>query len=426
MQALCHSKQSESVGSRFAESNAGNHAVAGMHVGIMPRRMVVPGRSRRLTPRPIVDHDIEDSRLAALIAKFMHAIRRKEQRISGSDVEAPSVDDHGKRPLMHDEKLLHARMVRGKLDGLARWQHVEGQIYRAVLEQRRKRTAFEAGSGVVIDRLALPAMQPGLARMESPQELRQADLQCRGKLAQHRGSGNRSATFDLGDHRAAHARQRPEPIEGELRLQAQTSKIGRERFGAERVLGGLCHIGVALGPAGEIQHLNTLQRLALGARTHSQQDAAQALHGLMERGGFAPVLSQDILQEMWEKFVFLTTYAGMTTLMRAPVGAIVQAQDGEALVRQMLGECVATAAASGYIPSQDAYARMFTTLSERGSTGTASMLRDLQRGGPTEHEHIIGDMLRRAHEARLDAPLLRVSLAHMQAYEATRMAHGGG
>ena len=41
------------------------------------------------------------------------------------------------------------------------------------------------------------------------------------------------------------------------------------RFGAERVLGGLCHIGVALGPAGEIQHLNTLQRLVVGARTHS-------------------------------------------------------------------------------------------------------------------------------------------------------------
>ena len=105
-------------------------------------------------------------------------------------------------------------------------------IDRAVLEQRRKRTAFEAGSGVVIDRLALPTMQPGLARMESPQELRQTDLQCGGKLAQHRGSGNRRATFDLGDHRAAHTRQRPEPIEGELRLQAQTPKIARERFGA--------------------------------------------------------------------------------------------------------------------------------------------------------------------------------------------------
>jgi len=130
--------------------------------------MVVPRRSRRLPPHPIVDHDIEDSRLAALTSELMHAIRRKEQRISGSDVEAPAVDDHGKRPLMHDEKLLHARMVRGELDGLARRQHVEGQIDRAILEQQRKRTAFKAGSGVVIDRLALPAMQPGLARMESP------------------------------------------------------------------------------------------------------------------------------------------------------------------------------------------------------------------------------------------------------------------
>ncbi len=197
------------------------------------------------------------------------------------------------------------------------------------------------------------------------------------------------------------------------------------RFGAERVMGGLCHIGVALGATGEILHLNTLQRLVLGARTNSQQDAARALHGLLERGGFAPVLSQDIQQEMWEKFVFLTTYAGMTTLMRAPIGAILQAEDGEALVRQMLAECVATAAASGHIPSQAAQARMLATLTERGTTGTASMLRDLQRGGATEHEHIIGDMLRRACEARLDAPLLRVSLAHMQAYDATRAAGVG-
>ena len=74
------------------------------------------------------------------------------------------------------------------------------------------------------------------------------DLQCRGKLAQHRGSGNRGATFDLGDHRAAHARQRPEPIEGELRLQAQTSKIGRERFGALTFRPGLGSGGVRHGP----------------------------------------------------------------------------------------------------------------------------------------------------------------------------------
>lgn len=197
------------------------------------------------------------------------------------------------------------------------------------------------------------------------------------------------------------------------------------RFGAERVLGGLCHIGVALGADGEILHLNTLQRLAVGARMNSQQDAARALHGLLECGGFTPLLSQDILQEMWEKFVFLTTYAGVTTLMRAPIGTILQAAEGKALIGQMLGECLATAASAGYIPSQAAYSQMLGTLTEHGSTGTASMLRDMLRGGQTEHEHIMGDMLRRAREAGLDAPLLRVSLAHMQAYDATRAAGVG-
>ena len=193
-----------------------------------------------------------------------------------------------------------------------------------------------------------------------------------------------------------------------------------DRFGRERVLGGLCHIGVTMSAAGEIQHLNKLQRLVLGARTTGQAAGAQALHEAVERGGFAPVLSPDIMQEMWDKFVFLTPYAGMTTLMRAPIGAIVAADEGEAIMREMLAECTATAAAGGHAPRPEAMARMVATLTERGSTGTASMFRDMAGNGRTEHEHIIGDMLARARAAGVPAPLLRVSLANMRAYEAQR------
>lgn len=197
------------------------------------------------------------------------------------------------------------------------------------------------------------------------------------------------------------------------------------RFGREHVLGGLCHIGVTVNASGEIQHLNSLQRLVLGARTPGQTDAARELHRVMERGGFEPVLSDAIMRDMWEKFTFLATYAGMTTLMRAPIGAILSAADGEAIMREMLEECSATAAASGYAPRPPATTQMVTSLTERGSTGTASMLRDVLRNGPTEHEHIIGDMLARARAAGVPAPLLRVSLAHMQAYEATRLGAPG-
>lgn len=188
------------------------------------------------------------------------------------------------------------------------------------------------------------------------------------------------------------------------------------RFGRDRVLGGLCHIGVTLNAAGEIQHLNKLQRLVLGARTDAQRVPAENLHRTLMRGGFNPLLSDAVMQEMWEKFVFLTAYAGMTTLMRAAIGNILKADDGEALLREMLDECVATAAASGHAPRPAALDQMVASLSERGSAGTSSMLRDMARNGPTEHEHILGDMLARARTAGVPAPLLRVSLANMQAY----------
>ena len=192
------------------------------------------------------------------------------------------------------------------------------------------------------------------------------------------------------------------------------------RFGQQHVLGGLCHIGVTMNAAGHIEHLNASQRLALGARTPAQADAAAALHQVLERGGSGPVLTDAVMQEMWEKFAFLTAYAGMTTLMRAPIGAMLAAPEGEAIAGEMLAECAATAAVNGHAPRPAALAQMLSSLTERGSTGTSSMLRDVMRNGPTEHEHILGDMLARARAAQVPAPLLRVSLAHMQTYEAVR------
>ena len=50
----------------------------------------------------------------------------------------------------------------------------------------------------------------------------------------------------------------------------------------------------------------------------------------------------------------------------------------------------------------------------------ASMLRDVERGGPTEAEHILGDMVSRGQAKGVEAPLLRLAYSHLQAYELRR------
>jgi len=114
----------------------------------------------------------------------------------------------------------------------------------------------------------------------------------------------------------------------------------------------------------------------------------------------------------------LATLAGMTCLMRAPVGAIVATQDGEALMGEFLAECSAVATAAGHAPRPASLARGRALLTERGSTFTASMLRDIERGGPTEGDHILGDMLRRARTFGIATPLLRTAVCHLEAYAA--------
>jgi 2-dehydropantoate 2-reductase len=192
-----------------------------------------------------------------------------------------------------------------------------------------------------------------------------------------------------------------------------------ERFGASRVLGGLCVISVVLTPEGVIDHLNESHDLAFGelpgARSSSIESVASALLG----AGFDSRLSTAILQEMWEKWVFIATMAGMTCLMRAAVGDIVAAGATD-LVTALLDECSATASGQGFAPSAAALERMRAMMTMPGSTLMASMLRDIERGSPIEGEHILGDLLRRGKEA----PLLRVAYAHVKAYEARRAREG--
>lgn len=191
-------------------------------------------------------------------------------------------------------------------------------------------------------------------------------------------------------------------------------------FGAERVLGGVCHIAATLAPDGAIVHLNRTHALTFGSRDQAGDPVAVRLAEAMDGAGFDARLTSAILQHMWEKFVMLTALAGITCLMRASVGAIVEAQDGEALTLELLDECAAVAAASGYAPRPDALERTRATLTERGSAFTASMLRDIERGGPIEADHIVGDMYARARALSVPSPLLRVAYCHLQAYEARR------
>jgi 2-dehydropantoate 2-reductase len=193
-----------------------------------------------------------------------------------------------------------------------------------------------------------------------------------------------------------------------------------ECFGAGRVLGGLCAISATLNGRGHVMLLGPTTILTFGELEGGYSHRVNAIAAAISDAGFEVRLSDAVRLEMWEKWVMLTTFAGMTCLMRAAIGDIVAA-DAAGLGERLLDECRRIAAHQGQIIRPDSYARMRTMLTQAGSTFTASMLRDIENNARTEADHVIGDLLCRTPESNdASLSLLRISYAHLKAYEARR------
>ena len=193
-----------------------------------------------------------------------------------------------------------------------------------------------------------------------------------------------------------------------------------KKFGRERVLGGLCAIAVTLNEKREVVHLMPMQSLTFGERDGRMSDRVKAIAENFAKGNCGAAPSEHVMQDMWDKWVFLASLAASTCLMRTSVGNILAAAGGKEFLLGMLDECAAVATAEGFAPAGPSFKRARGMLTTEGSPTTASMFRDIKAGLPVEADHVIGDLVARADAAKIPVPKLRTAYTHLKAYEKQR------
>ncbi len=194
------------------------------------------------------------------------------------------------------------------------------------------------------------------------------------------------------------------------------------KFGRERVLGGQCQIAATLNDRREVVQITPMQSLGFGERDGTMSDRVNAIASIFAKGNFGAAASATIMQDMWEKWVFLATLAGSTSAMRGPVGAILAAPGGRDFILGVRDEISAIAAAAGHAPRATFLDRTQGMLTTEGSPLTASMFRDIKINAAVEADHVIGDLIVRADAAKSPVPRLRMIYTHLKAYEAVRAA----
>jgi 2-dehydropantoate 2-reductase len=141
-----------------------------------------------------------------------------------------------------------------------------------------------------------------------------------------------------------------------------------------------------------------------------------ALDRFMRDAGFDARPSSAIEREMWEKWMLLASVNATICLMRGNLGEVEAAPGGRDFILGVLNEVVAVISAVGASPSDAAVTEVTAQLTQKGSTQTSSMYRDLEKGRRVEVEEIIGDLVRRGRAASVPVPILAAAYCHLAVY----------
>lgn len=189
----------------------------------------------------------------------------------------------------------------------------------------------------------------------------------------------------------------------------------RARFG-DKVIGGLCKINATLGEHGEVVQMTPLHILYYGALDGQNDARLQRVDEALSAAQYDTVLADNIISELWEKWLLLSTLGAVCCITRGNTQQMLQSQGGEALLQGVFAEVLSVINADGYQERPAVTAKIYETLNNPQAAMTSSMYRDLTQGYEIEADQVIGDLLLRGARNGVVTPLLNAVYVNLQVY----------
>lgn len=191
-------------------------------------------------------------------------------------------------------------------------------------------------------------------------------------------------------------------------------------FGLEKVLGGLCFIETTLDETGKVIQTSPIHDLVFGERSGEKSKRILRLQSAFQGTKASFRLSEKIEQEMWHKYLFITSLSGITSLFRSPIGPIREQQLGAEKIQSVLQETVSIMKGIGAPLADGVGEATLGRMNEIGYGMKSSLQRDMEKSLPTEGDHLFGYLLNQAAQLGIYSPTLSTIYANVKIYEKNR------
>ncbi len=166
---------------------------------------------------------------------------------------------------------------------------------------------------------------------------------------------------------------------------------------------GCVYIVSRLTAPGVIQVTGTNNVLHIGSE-HANQATMEHVHTLLKSAGINIHLAENITQKMWEKYLFISPLATITSYTNQTVGPIVQNRDLFALFLALFDELFAI---SGQLKIQlpsDTKEKIITRINSLSPEITSSMHSDFQKHSRNELDTLTGYIVRTGERLGVPTP----------------------
>ncbi len=187
-------------------------------------------------------------------------------------------------------------------------------------------------------------------------------------------------------------------------------------LGASAVIGGVAQISASIVAPGVIRQVGTFMRMIFGELDGSRSRRSEALLALCQKAGFDATLSDQILTELWMKFILLATNASVVALARQPIGKLRDDPDMKPQFVAAYNEVIAVGKARGVRLPADALDKMLAFNAGAPPTMKPSMALDLERGNRIELPWLGGKVVELGRQLGVATPTHALMYAALKPY----------
>jgi len=187
-------------------------------------------------------------------------------------------------------------------------------------------------------------------------------------------------------------------------------------LGKQAVMGGVAQISASIVAPGVIRQVGTFMRMLFGELDGSRSQRGEAFLALCQKAGFDAMLSDQILSELWIKFILLATNASVMAVARQPIGKLRDDPDMRPQFVAAYNEVIAVGKARGVKLPANTLDMMLAFNAGAPPTMKPSMALDLERGNRIELPWLGGKVVELGRKLGVPTPTHSLMYAALKPY----------